>query len=80
MKANVHVKLKAGLLDVQGKTVKQALESLGFDGVENVRIGKHIEIELKNTRAAAAKKSVEQMCQKLLANPVIETYHVDLEA
>ena len=78
MKAKVYITLKPGLLDAQGKTVKNALESLGFDGVKDVRIGKYVEIELNGTRAASAKQAVERMCQRLLANPVVETYHIEL--
>ena len=78
MKAKVTVTLKPGLLDAQGKTIKNALESLGFKGVRGVRMGKYLEIELNGARAASAKKNVERMCQKLLANPVVETYHVEI--
>ncbi len=78
MKAKVYITLKPGLLDAQGKTVRHALESLGFKGVENVRMGKYIEIELKQGSAASAKRDVERMCHKLLTNPVIETYRIDV--
>ena len=78
MKAKVVITLKAGLLDAQGKTVRSALESLGFKGVKDVRIGKYVELELNGTGAASAKKEVERMCQKLLANPVVETYRVEI--
>ena len=77
MKAKVYITLKPGLLDAQGKTVKQALDGLGFKGVADVRIGKYIELELTG-RSASAKREVEQMCKKLLANPVIETYRVEI--
>lgn len=77
MKARVTVMLKAGLLDAQGKTVKSALEALGFKSVKEVRIGKVIEIDLNG--AKASKKDVERMCEKLLANPIIENYKVQLE-
>ena len=80
MKAKICVTLKPGLLDAQGKTVKSALESLGFKGVTDVRIGKYIELELDGTKAAPAKKAVERMCKKLLANPVVETYHIDVKS
>ena len=79
MKAKVHVTLKSGVLDPQGKAVGHALASLGFDGVGDVRQGKYIEIDLDDTDAAAARSRVEDMCQKLLANTVIENYHVDIE-
>ena len=71
MKAKVYITLKPGLLDAQGKTIKSALESLGFKGVKDVRMGKYLEIELNGTRTASAKREVERMCQKLLANPVV---------
>ena len=78
MIARVTVTLKPGLLDPQGKTVKSALESLGFSGIEHVRVGKHIELQLTSRSTESAKKEVERMCQKLLANPVVETYTVDI--
>ena len=79
MKAHVYITLKPGLLDAQGKTVKGALESLGFKGVKDVRMGKYLEIELQHGKAASAKKDLERMCQKLLANPVVETYRIDVK-
>ena len=78
MKAKICITLKAGLLDAQGKTVKSALESLGFKGVADVRVGKYIELELNGSRAASAKADVERMCKKLLANPVVETYRIEI--
>ncbi len=78
MKARVHVTLKPGVLDPQGEAVRHALGSLGFDGVGEVRIGKVIEVELADTDAAAARERVDAMCQKLLANTVIENYRVEL--
>lgn len=78
MKAKVYITLKSGLLDAQGKTIKSALESLGFKGVNDVRMGKYIELELNHSTGASAKREVERMCQKLLANPIVETYHIDL--
>ena len=78
MIARVYVTLKSVVLDPQGKTIKQALESLGFRGVKDVRMGKYLEIHLNHSRAASAKKDVERMCQKLLANPVVETYRVEI--
>ena len=78
MKAKICITLKPGLLDAQGKTVKSALESLGFKGVADVRVGKYIELELNGARAASAKADVERMCKKLLANPVVETYRIDV--
>ncbi|MBI4341219.1 MAG: phosphoribosylformylglycinamidine synthase subunit PurS [Candidatus Omnitrophica bacterium] len=79
MKAKVYITLKPGLLDAQGKTVKSALDSLGFKGVREVRMGKYIELDLNGAKAATAKKEVERMCAKLLANPIIENYHVEVE-
>jgi len=78
MKAKVFVTLKAGVLDPQGKTIKAALESLGFRGIKDVRMGKYLELELNHGRASTAKKEVERMCQKLLANPVVEAYHIQI--
>lgn len=78
MKARVHITLKNGVLDPQGKAVQNALSSLGFDGVKDVRQGKFIEIELAETDKAAAQASVERMCKTLLANTVIENYQVEL--
>lgn len=76
-KARVYITLKPGLLDVQGKAVKNALETLGFKQVQDVRIGKYIEIQIKNQSAQAAKREVEKMCRKLLTNPVIEQYRIE---
>ena len=78
MRARVHVFLKAGVLDVQGKAVENALHGLGWSGVEGVRVGKTIEFDLKASDAAAAEAEVKQMCEKLLANTVIESYRVEL--
>lgn len=79
MKALVHVTLKPGVLDPQGKAIEHALAALGVEGVEEVRQGKFIEIELAGSDQAAAQKSVEEMCRKLLANTVIENYSVEIE-
>ena len=79
MKAKVHVTLKPGVLDPQGKAVRNALASLGFSGVGGVRQGKYIEIELDETDAAKARTAVEAMCEKLLANTVIEDYSIEIE-
>ena len=78
MKAKVHVTLKEGVLDPQGKAVRQALGSLGFDGVKGVRQGKFIEIDLTETDAAKARGEVEAMCKQLLANTVIEKYSIEI--
>jgi phosphoribosylformylglycinamidine synthase PurS subunit len=79
MKAKVHVTLKSGVLDPQGKAIGHALESLGFDGVGDVRQGKFIELELDETDPQRARARVGEMCEKLLANTVIENYSIDLE-
>lgn len=78
MKARVHVMLKDGVLDPQGEAVRHALGTLGFAGVESVRQGKVIELDLAETDPAAAEAAVKAMCEKLLANTVIEKYTVDL--
>lgn len=78
MKARVHVTLKPGVLDPQGEAVRHALGSLGFAGVGEVRIGKVIEVELDGADPTAAEGRVREMCEKLLANPVIENYAVEI--
>ena len=80
MKARVHVTLKPGVLDPQGKAIEHALGSLGFPGVADVRQGKVIELSLQEDDPAKARASVEAMCEKLLANTVIENYAIELEA
>lgn len=79
MKAKVHVTLKPGVLDPQGKAVSHALDALGFTGVEDVRQGKYIEVDLAETDPAKARESVDRMCRELLANTVIENYTVEIE-
>ncbi len=79
MKAKVHVTLKPGVLDPQGKAVQHALGALGFGGVDGVRQGKFIELELTETDRDKARASVEDMCRQLLANTVIENYAIELE-
>ena len=78
MKARVHVSLKPGVLDPQGKAIGNALTSLGFAGIGEVRQGKLIEIELAESDPAAARAHVEEMCRQLLANPIIENYTIDI--
>ena len=78
MKARVTVTLKKGVLDPQGKAIHGALSTLGFDGVGGVRQGKLIQIELDETNRDDARRKVEAMCEKLLANTVIENYAIDL--
>ena len=78
MKAKVHITLKTGVLDPQGKAVQHALGSLGFAGIDDVRQGKFIELTLTETDRDKAKAAVEQMCKSLLANTVIENYTVEI--
>jgi len=78
MKARVTVMLKTGVLDPQGEAIRHALGSLGFQGVNGVRQGKVIELDLAATDAAAAEAEVKAMCEKLLANTVIESYRVEI--
>lgn len=78
MKARVTVTLKNGVLDPQGKAIQHALSSLGFSGVEDVRQGKLIELELSGSDREKARTELEAMCEKLLANTVIENYSIEL--
>ena len=78
MKATVHVTLKNGVLDPEGKAVQHALETLGFSGVNEVRQGKFIEIELSDADPESARDRVDAMCRQLLANTVIENYSIDI--
>ena len=77
MKARVHIILKNGVLDPQGDAVRHALGTLGFDGVEGVRQGKVIELELAEADCDVMAAQVRDMCEKLLANTVIETYQIE---
>lgn len=79
MIARVHVTLKQGVLDPQGKAIANSLKSLGFSGVSGVRQGKYIELELEGTDAVEARAAVEDMCRRLLANTVIEDYTIELD-
>ena len=79
MKATVHVMLKNGVPDPQGKAIGHALEALGFEGVGEVRQGKIIELELVTSDKSAAEAEVRQMCQRLLANTVIENFTIDIK-
>jgi phosphoribosylformylglycinamidine synthase PurS subunit len=80
MRARVHVTLKQGVLDPQGKAIGTALKSLGFGGVGEVRQGKFIELEIDEKDPARAREKVGEMCEKLLANTVIEDYRIDLDS
>lgn len=78
MKAKIHVTLKNGVLDPQGKAIANTLHGLGFGAVQEVRQGKYIELDLTHNDAAKAKQEVEAMCGQLLANTVIENYRYEL--
>jgi phosphoribosylformylglycinamidine synthase len=78
LKAKVHITLKPGVLDPQGRAIQHALVSLGFGGVDDVRQGKYIELDLGETDQAQARARVDEMCKKLLANTVIENYSVEI--
>jgi phosphoribosylformylglycinamidine synthase PurS subunit len=78
MKATVHVFLKPGVLDVQGKAVESALHGLGWPDVKDARVGRVITFDLAATDKAAAETEVKAMCEKLLANTVIESYRIEV--
>jgi phosphoribosylformylglycinamidine synthase subunit PurS len=78
MHARVHVTLRPGVLDPQGEAIRHALSAMGFAGVETVRQGKVIDLELAETDAEAARAHVAEMCEKLLANTVIEDYRIEI--
>lgn len=80
MRARVFITLKPGVLDPAGKAVEKSLHTLGFPEASGVRIGKFVELEVEAKDAAAAKARVEQMCQKLLANLVVESFKVEIQA
>ena len=77
--ARVEVTLKPAVNDPQGNTVKGALAALGFDGLQDVRVGKYMELRLVAESAPAAERRVDEMCRRLLANPVIEDYRYSIE-
>lgn len=78
MKAKVTITLKRGVLDPQGKAIEKALHTLGFGGVDGVRQGKFIELDIPSADEAQARAEVEAMCERLLANTVIEDYQIEL--
>jgi len=77
--AKVYITLKPTVNDPQGLTIKGALHNLGFSSVEDVRAGKYIELKIAEKDRASASKKIDEMCRKLLANPVIENYRFDME-
>jgi phosphoribosylformylglycinamidine synthase subunit PurS len=78
MKAHIHVTLKKGVLDPQGKSIENALKTLGFNNVKSVRQGKFIEIDIDENDPKEAENQAKRMGDKLLANTVIENFHVDI--
>jgi len=78
LRAKVHVFLKPGVLDVQGKAIEGALHGLGFAGVDHVRVGKTIEFDLSANDRVQAEAELKDMCERLLANTVIESYRVEV--
>ncbi len=80
MKAKITITLKNGVLDPQGKAIEGALAGLGFAGASDVRQGKVIELELEESDETAARAKAEEMCKKLLANPVMENYAIEIMA
>ncbi len=78
MKAKIHVTLKQGILDPQGKAIEHALDALGFKKAGNVRVGKYMELDLDEHDKAKAEVQVKSMCEKLLANTIIEEYRYEL--
>lgn len=76
-KVKVYISLKEGILDPQGKTVGNALKQLGYENVDNVRIGKYVTLDLEN--GSDPKKQIDEMCHKLLANPIIEDFTYEIE-
>ncbi|MFC4303026.1 phosphoribosylformylglycinamidine synthase subunit PurS [Cohnella boryungensis] len=79
MKAKVYVTIKQNVLDPQGNAVQGALHTLGFNEVDKVRIGKYLEIDLDTNDRAQAEEKLKVMCEKLLANTVVEDYRFELE-
>jgi phosphoribosylformylglycinamidine synthase len=78
VKAKIHVTLKQGILDPQGKAIEHALDSLGFKNAANVRVGKYMELDLAEQDKVKAEAEVKAMCEKLLANTIIEEYRFEL--
>jgi phosphoribosylformylglycinamidine synthase len=78
-RARIRVTLRPSILDPQGKAVHHAVNTLGVDGVQEVRMGKYIELKIDARDASAARAVTEEVCRKLLANPVMEDYHIEVE-
>jgi phosphoribosylformylglycinamidine synthase len=79
MKAKIIITPKKAVLDPQGKTVQNALEHMGYQGVQAVHVGKYLEIELAGTDPESARKRMDEACHKFLSNPVIEDYRLEVE-
>ncbi len=79
MKARIKITLKNGVLDPQGKAIGHALHQLGYDSLGEVRQGKYIELDIAETDPAKARHAVEEMCERVLANTVIENYDIELD-
>ncbi len=80
MVARIHITLKRGVLDPQGKAIQHGLADLGFEGVEDVRVGKYIELKIDGVSKDEAEKRVRAMCEQLLANPVIEDFKFEIRS
>lgn len=78
MKAKIIVTPKKAVLDPQGKTVQNALEHMGYKGVQAVHVGKYLEVELQGNDQASARQAMEEACRKFLTNPVIEDFHLEI--
>ena len=79
MKAKIIITPKKAVLDPQGKTVQNALEHMGYQGIGAVHVGKYLEIELTGTDQKSAREQLDQACHKFLSNPVIEDYHLEIQ-
>jgi len=77
--ATIYVRLKEGVLDPQGSTIKRALEDMGYKGIEEIRSGKVFEISLNSRDKKGTEKLLDEICRKLLANPVIEKYQIEIK-
>ena len=78
MKAQIYITLKNGIHDPQGRAIQQSLQTLGFEGVQDVRMGKFLEVDLQEMKKDSAEKTIDTMCQKLLANSVIEDFRYEI--
>ncbi len=78
MKAKIYITLKNGIHDPQGRAIQQSLQTLGFEGVQDVRMGKFLEVDLQEMKKDSAEKTINTMCQKLLANTVIEDFRYEI--